>query len=213
MKYLKLLSLTLIFSVLALSVAAQDAKADALLKASKNKFNSLKDLKANVAYTLTNPSLAKPVVKNGTIELSGRKFRLLFPDEEVYCDGLFMWMVRKKEKEVDKSDYDPKEGISVDKIYSIYEEKSKSRYDGAEGGLEKVSLFSTDEKGDFWKSEIWVSSSTKLIEKAILYGRNGTNYEYKMTNIVSNTGLVPTIFQFDEAKAKAAGYYINDLTE
>lgn len=213
MKYLRLFSLLVALTVSALSVSAQDAKADALLKASKNKFNSLKDLNSAITYTLSNPGLDKPIVKNGTLDLSGRKFRVIFPDEEIYCNGTYMWVVVKKDKEVSKTDYDQEDGISVNKVYSIYESKTKSRYDGIEGNIEKVSLFSTDENSDFRLSELWINKTTKLIEKAKLTARNGSTYEYKMTNIKTDTGTNPAIFTCDEAKMKSLGYYVNDLTE
>ena len=59
--------LTFIFAVALANV--QSPQADRLIQQSKAKYEGLKDLKASFVYTLSNPNMKKPVVKQGDITL------------------------------------------------------------------------------------------------------------------------------------------------
>lgn len=198
----------------ALTTQAQTSpQADKLIKASKAKFESLKDFKASFIYTLNNPNLKKPIVKSGELTVKGEKYKIVFADEEMYCNGKYLWVLLKDDEEIIKSDVDPEGGITPDRLYKIYEKDSKTKYDGAEGDLEKVSLFANDKKGDIWKTELWINKSTKLIDKAIMHARNGSTYSYVMKNIQSNLGVPDATFNLDEAKYEANDWIITDQSE
>lgn len=189
------------------ALQAQANKAETIIKQSQNKFKSFKDVKAKFTYTVTNPNIKKPVVKNGEVTLKGNKYKVVFTDEEMYCNGKFVWVVLKSDAEVVRSNYDPKEGMSPDRIYKIYETGMKSRYDAEEGDNHKVTLFAKDESGDIWKTELWISKTTKLVRKAIMYARNGSQYQYDMSEVKTDTGVTEDIFNLNE-KSYAQKEYI-----
>ena len=201
-----LLIVALIFGHTALQ--AQANKAETIIKQSQNKFKSFKDVKAKFTYTVTNPNIKKPVVKNGEVTLKGNKYKVVFTDEEMYCNGKFVWVVLKSDAEVVRSNYDPKEGMSPDRIYKIYETGMKSRYDAEEGDNHKVTLFAKDEGGDIWKTELWISKTTKLVRKAIMYARNGSQYQYDMSEVKTDTGVTEDIFNLNEKSYAQKDYII-----
>ena len=193
--------------------AQRDAKADKIIKASKAKYDGLKDLQANFVYTLSNPNLKKPIVKNGSITLKKDKYKIVFSEEEMYCNGKYIWVKLNEDEEIIKSDFDPDGSTSPDRLYKIFEDDSKTRYDGLDGANEKVTVFSNDEKSEVWKSEIWISKSSKLIAKAIMYGRNGSQYQYQMKDMKSNTGVSDAVFVINEAEWEAKDWIITNQAD
>lgn len=188
-----------------------DPKADKILKESQTKFKALKNISADFTYTLTNPNLAKPIIKKGTVKVEGNKYRVNFASESFYCDGKKVWVHLTDEEEVTISAYDPDEAISVDLIYKTYEKDVRSRMDGEEGTNYKISVFMLDEKSDFWKAEIWIDKTTKLVQKAKMYARNGSDYVYDLKNVKTNLTIDPSEFVFD--KTKFPNVYINNMID
>jgi outer membrane lipoprotein carrier protein len=210
MKFLKTPALLAAFLLTAALGFAQSA--DQIIQESKAKFNSLTDLTATVAYTMANPNLASPQVKSGTLWMKKAKYKVVFTSEEMYCNGIFVWVYQKSKKTTDKLDFDPEESLSPDRVFKIYQEESKVRYDALEGNRHKITVFSSKENSDIIKTVVWINKTTKIIEKASLYARSGSTYTYELSAIQTNTQIGDAIFNYDEAAAKRAGIYINDLT-
>lgn len=214
MKHFRIAIGTLAIIFAAFTTQAQTSpQADKLIKQSKAKFESLKDFKASFVYTLNNPNLKKPIVKSGDITVKGEKYKIVFADEQMFSNGKYLWVLLMDDEEIIKSDIDPEGSITPDRLYKIYEKDSKTKYDGAEGGLEKVSLFANDKKGDIWKTELWINKSTKLIDKAVMHARNGSTYRYEMKNIQSNLGVPEATFDLNESKYEEDDWIITDQTD
>jgi len=175
-------------------------KADKLIKASQDKFNAFSDVTADFTYTLVNPNMKKPVVKKGTVILKKSKYKIVFADEEMYCNGKYIWTLLKADKEIVKSDFDPNDGLSPDRLYKIYREGMKSDYTAEEATAHKITLFANSDDGDIWKTILWINKETKMIDKAEMYARNGSVYTYEMANIKTNLGVSDAIFNLDEKK-------------
>lgn len=196
------------------AVSAQsNPKSDKIIQASQARFNSLSDVTADFTYTLTNPEAKKPVVKRGVVTLKKSKYKIAFQDEEMYCNGKYTWVVMKADQEILKSDFDPKEDLSPDRLYKMYEKDVKSDYNGEELGAHKVTLFANNDDGDIWKTVLWIGIESKLIQKAIMYSRNGSQYQYEMTNIRVNTGVQDPTFILDEKKYIDLGWILTNQSE
>jgi outer membrane lipoprotein-sorting protein len=182
------------------------------LKESQKKFKSLTDLKADFVFTLSNPNLKKPIVKNGVAQISGNKYKIVFPDEEMYCDAKRVWLVSGEDEEVTVSCFDPTESISPDKIFSLTESGAKTRYDGQEEGMDKITLFSKEES-DLIRTEVWINPKDKLVARAKMIARNGSTYEYKMTKITPNTGIAASTFTFNHAAKESQGWIVTNLCD
>lgn len=212
MKNLKIYFSGLLLIFCASTMRAQSAQADKIIKAAESKFNGLQDISAKFKYTLNNPNLKKPIVKEGKIDFAKNKYRIVFPDEEIYCNGRYVWIVLKEDEEITKSNFDPEEGLSPQKVFKVYQD-TKSKYDGLEGSLHKITLFSNNDKSDIWKTEVWVDKSSSMVNKSKMYARNGSTYEYSMQSIKTNSGLGSGAFSYDEVKAEDNGWIVNDLTD
>lgn len=209
MRNIKYLLTLLVIAFSAVGLQAQDAKADKILADSKKTFKGKKDLSADLKFTIENPRLDEPEVKSGKVSMAGDKYKIIFKEEHIYCDGASLWMILMEEEEVNIAEYDPEESMSIDMVYKIYEEDTKSRYDGLDNNLHKISLFWNHDDSDFFRAELWISKSTKLIENAVLSARNGTKLIYSLSNIKTNAGVSATSFTPDMAKTYK-GFYVND---
>ena len=213
MKNFRILFTVIALVVDSLGAQAQANKAETIIKQSQSKFKSYKDVKAKFTYSVNNPNLKKPIVKQGEVTLKGNKYKVVFQDEEMYCNGKFVWVILKQDLEVVKSSFKADEGMSPDRIYKIYETGMKSRYDAEEGDNHKVTLFAKDDGGDIWKTELWISKTTKLVKKAIMYARNGSSYQYEMNDVKTDTGVMDNLFNLDEKTYKDQDYIFTDQTE
>lgn len=201
------------FVALSLGVFAQtSSKADGILKDAQKKYKSLTDLKAEFTFTLSNPNMKKPVVKTGLAIMSGNKYKISFPDEEMYCDAKHVWIVSPNDEEVTVSCFDANESISPDKIFNLTETGAKTRYDGLEEGLDKITLFSKDES-DLIRTEVWINPTDKLVKRAKMFGKNGSVYEYKMNKITPNTGAAASTFTYNHVSKENEGWIVTNLCD
>jgi outer membrane lipoprotein carrier protein len=199
---------------IAMLFAQNDPKAAEIMSSSRQKYNSLKDLTSNFKYTLENKSLKDGnTSRSGTMKIKGKKYRVSFSEQEVICDGSTIWLIMKPEKEVNISEFDPEESLSLDRMYKIYEKETKSRYDKEEtigtAIYHKISLFSINKNSDYSRVEVWVNKKTLMMEKALIFQRNGAMVKYELTNIKTDTGITDAEFVFN--KASFPGFEIVDL--
>lgn len=208
------LALSLLLLVFSGMFAQNDPKAAEIMNASRQKYNALKDITSSFKYTLENKNLKNGnTSRSGTLKIKGKKYRVSFGEQEVICDGATIWMVMKPEKEINISEFDPEESLSLDRMYKIYEKETKSRYDKEEvigaGTYHKMSLFSLNKNSDYSRVEVWVNKKSLLLERAIIYQRNGSLVRYELSNIKTDTGLADGDFLFN--KASYPGFEVVDL--
>ena len=213
MKNLKLVFGLFVLSLLAtatLSAQTSD-KANKIIEDSKKKFDGLKSITAKFSYTLSNPNLEEEIVKKGDVMLQkGNKYRIFLGDEEFRCDGKTVWVIMHADEEITITDFDPEESMSVEGIYKVYNEKTRSKYEGEEGGAHRVTLFMQDEESDAWKVEMWINKSSKLVDKAKMYGRNGTTYTYVLASVKENVEIPASKLTCNPG-TEFPDYYENDL--
>lgn len=213
MKHFKILSIALGLMISAFAVQAQDAKADKIIAKAQAKLDKMDDLQAKFKYTLANPNLDKPIIKSGNISLKGNKYRIVFTDEEMVCNSRYTWVILRQDEEVIKNCFDAEEGMSPTRIFDLGREDFKSRYDGVEGGTEKVTLFAKNDAGDIWKTELWINQESQMLDKVTMHARNGTTYTYEMQGVKMNTGVADGTFNVSEAEYESKDWIITDMTD
>ncbi len=213
MKILKALALFLI--ALFVVKAQQDPRAVNVIKAVKKKINSLSDLEAQFSYQIKMRGKKdfKPITKNGSIRMKqGNKYRIDLPSQAIYCDGKTVWNFLKDDEEVNISNYDPEESMSIQKIFSVFDQKMKVRYDGEHyiNGQKTrlITFFPYSSKEDYFKILVWVNSNN-LPVKMEIWNRNGSVVTYTLKSIKTNIGISDQVFVFD--KSKYPDVEVNDL--
>ncbi len=192
-----------------------DPKADKIIKSSRKKIHSYNDMTSDFIWTMENKATQQaPSIKKGKIYIKKDKYKIIFPEREMFCDGKNLWDYLKKEKEVNLSKNNPKEGMNFQKIFKMYDEGMKVRYDNLETlngvGVHKMTLFPIQEK-EFFKVELWIEDKSENIRKIKIHYRNGTTHQFEMNAIQINTNLTDDMFIFD--MNKYPGVELVDLRE
>ena len=80
-----------VLSVVGLKAQQQnDPKAEAILKKVAAVYQSYSTIKASFTLTTT-PVSGRASVEKGSVWLKGKKFRLDYASQEIYCNSLFNW--------------------------------------------------------------------------------------------------------------------------
>jgi len=189
-----------------LTFGQRDPRADKTIQMVQKTLTKMNDLTAQFHYTILNRSVkdAKPIKQNGKLYMKkGNKYRIILPDQEVFCDGKTVWLYLKEEGEVNVNTYDPEEGFSIDRLFQIYQRNMKARYDGIEmmngKKTEKILFFPESENTEYFKIVSWIDTQTHLPLKMEIWGRNGTVVTYSLSSTQVNTGLSDSLFIFRES--------------
>ncbi len=217
MKRIFLLFIAILLGTFFQGKAQQDQRAVRVINAVKKKLQSMNDLEARFSYKIImrGKKNFKPIVKNGTLRMKkGNKYRIDLASQLILCDGKTVWTVLKDDEEVNISDYDPEEGFSVQKLFSVFDKEMKVRYDGekylAGQKTKQLSFFPLSKKEDYFKILVWVNSSN-LPVKMEVWNRNGSVVTYELKSVKLNTGISDALFTFN--KNQYSDYEINDLRD
>lgn len=187
--------------------AQVDPKADNLIRSSRKKLKSMDYMTVQFSYTMENraDTTQQRIIRSGTFRYRPKqnKFAVDLGDIAVLSDGKTIWQFLKKEKEVNVSSYDPKEGFSLERVFRIYEEDMKVRLDKTETykgrTTHKISLFPISDHTDYFRVEVWIDAQTELPQRMRISNRDGTVVEYELKNY--NTQPIPdSAFVFDSAR-------------
>lgn len=194
------------------SYAQQDPKAKSILDAVKNRYENMKAFGASFKYSLKS---ASGVTDNfsGNITIAKKMFRLKAGGQEIMTDGTTQWTYLKETNEVNITDYEPDEGITPDKIYTIYKQGFKYRLLPAEskGTFNAIEMVPQDRKKyQLTKMKLKVKKADNTIMGWETYEKNGNRYVYTILKFIEHSnGLSKKFFQFNAKKYP--GVEPNDL--
>lgn len=191
----------------AVALAQVDPRADQLVRRSRKKLKSLEFMTVQFTYSVENraDTTQKRITRTGTLWYRPRqnKFRVDLGDIAILSDGKTVWQFLKKEREVNISTYDPKEGFSLDRVFRVYDQDMKVRFDKTEafGGrsVHKVSLFPISDTTEYFRVEVWIDAQTELPQRMRLSNRDGTVVEYQLKGYDTRP-LADSLFVFDVKK-------------
>ncbi|AKD03501.1 outer membrane lipoprotein carrier protein LolA [Pontibacter korlensis] len=211
----KLLSLLLVVLMfVSVANAQQDPQATKILNAMSQKYRTMKAFKADFAQTLENPSAKVKETMNGSITVSGDKYRLGVSGQEIISDGKTMYTFLKDANEVTITETDEEaEAMAPSKIFDMYKKGYKYAYAGTEtvGGVKHdvVELSPEDRKNPIYKVRLYISQKDKTLRSWQMFRNNGNRYTYTISNFQANPTLATDAFTFNKAKYK--GVSVVDL--
>ncbi len=193
---------------------AKDPKAQAILKEVSTKFKSTKTLSASFKVTTLDQKTKKTDSRSGSIILKGNKYKLMLAGQEIYCDGTSAWTYLKEANEVQVSSADDKtNGISPTNIFTIYEKGFSSKYIGETKidnvAVHHIELVPDDAKKPYFKIQVFINKTDKIITSAKIFEKNGTHITYSVEKIKLNVDAPDNMFTFD--KSKYPGIEVVDL--
>lgn len=193
-----------------------DPRADQLIQRSRKRLKSLDYLTVQFTYVVENraDTTQKRIIRSGLLRYRPRqnKFAVDMGDIAILSDGKTVWQFLKKEKEVNISTYDPKEGFSLDRVFRVYDQDMKVRFDKTETvqgrTVHKVSLFPLSDTTEYFRVEVWIDAQTELPQRMRLSNRDGTVVEYQLKGYDTRP-LADSLFVFDVKKH--SGVQVIDL--
>ncbi|MDX5420955.1 MAG: outer membrane lipoprotein carrier protein LolA [Hymenobacteraceae bacterium] len=211
----KLFSLLLaVLMMVNLAHAQQDPKAGKILNEMSQKYRTMKAFKADFAQTLENPSAKVKETMQGSILVSGDKYRLGVSGQEVINDGKLMWTYLKDVNEVTITENDAEaESMSPSKIFDMYKKGYKYAHAGTQtiDGVKHdvIELSPEDRKNPIYKVRLYISQKDKTLKSWEMFRNNGNRYTYTIKNFQANPTLATDAFTFNKAKHK--GVSVVDL--
>lgn len=161
------------------------------LKSLQNKFNSIKDLTANVDQMI-----------NGKSSLSVKIFfkkenniRLEFGNSTIVSDGISSWNYNKKENKVIISDYE-EDGSLFSINFLVYQFPAQCTLKGEQdGSFRKLILTPKSRASNLGEVTLWINKED-LIEKVQTNDSASRLIELKFSNMKTNRNLSNSNFQF-----------------
>lgn len=194
---------------------AQDAKS--LLKEVSAKVKNYDNISIEFKYNLNNSKENVNQETRGDVTLQGDKYVLNMLGTTRIFDGKNIYTIVPEDEEVTISAYNPKDDkeITPSKMLTFYEKGYTYKMDIEQNvkgrKIQYIKLTPIDSKAEIKDILLGIDAQTKHIYKLIQTDSNGTKYTLTVNSFKTNQPLSKTLFNFDEAKYKNEGYYINRL--
>lgn len=186
-----------LFIILSTSLYGQDEIAKELLDGLSETSKSHNNISLEFILTIENKSQDISIIQVGNLVLSKEKFQLTMDNQTIINNGKIQWIYLPEINEVQIMENDPKNMMSPNKLFNIYEEEYKYNYVGSnfkEGKhLEFIDLF-PKESQEFMKINIAVDIAKNQLDRITIHDKNGGKYKYVITSYKTNTVLKPFVF-------------------
>ncbi|MGB3344482.1 MAG: outer membrane lipoprotein carrier protein LolA [Aequorivita sp.] len=194
---------------------AQDAKT--LLKEVSAKAKSYDNITIDFKYNLNNSKENVNQETRGDVTLEGDKYVLNMLGTTRIFDGKNIYTIVPEDEEVTISTFNPKDDkeITPSKMLTFYEKGYNFKMDIEQNvkgrKIQFIKLIPIDSKAEIKDILLGIDVQTKHIYKLIQTDAQGTKYTLTVNSFKTNQPVSKTLFNFDEAKYKKDGYYINKL--
>ena len=179
-----------------------DPKAEAILKKVAAVYQSYSTIKASFTLTTT-PVSGRASVEKGSVWLKGKKFRLDYASQEIYCNSLFTWTYSKDDAEVTKENFKLRDNsITPNEIFTIFNKGFKSKYEGPivrNGKNYDVIQLVPKNAANYSYVKLEIDKLTNKIQRVIQHYKNGTEVAIEVTSMTPNTVLAETFFEWSAA--------------
>lgn len=184
------------------AVPMNDPQAKAVLDKAGEVYRQNPAIHSRFTQTVDVPG-GKPINKSGEIFLKGNKYKLKFPDQEIYCNEKSVWTYLKDVNEVQINDYesDPSD-ISPSNMFNIYQKDFhyiKIADESVNGVIcNVIDLTPVDKTRSYFKVRIWLNKQTHLLSKIKIFDKNGYRYTYTINSINNKAKIEDVTFIFNK---------------
>lgn len=212
-------TLLLLLAVLSFSLgtnAQDDARSKAIMDKLIAKAKAWTSFEASFSSRLQNTKDKLDVKQEGTMQVKGKKFRLVIDKNTVINDGATVYTYNKESNEVNLSDpAEMDQELDPSKLFTQYETGFKSSFvdekaDASGVVVQTIKLFPLDPAKKAFHTVIISVDKAKVEPRSIqvLY-KDGNTVSYQLKKFTANPELADALFTFD--KAKYPGVEVNDM--
>jgi outer membrane lipoprotein carrier protein len=201
---------------------AIDPKAKAILDELSQKTKSFKTIKSTFTLT-TETKDKKKDSQEGSIFIKGKQYKMNLKGQEFYNNGTFTWNYVESAKETTK-DFAPKpeekgkgkKGIDVSKMFTIYEEGYKYRFEKEEPAdgttLQVIDLYPLNpDAQDFHTIKLMIDKNKKQIHSVKFLNKDGSTRSISLKSFVTDSDMPDALFNYEATQHP--GIHLEDMTK
>lgn len=196
------ISLLFSLSVFAQSGWVEDKTAQGVMEKLSKKLNNTVSLSADVLMITENKTSEAKDERKVNVLISDNKYRILFGNHEIYCNGILTWHYNKDVQEVTLSVADPSETeqLNLPKIISEWEKNYRAkliREEENKGVIYQVIDLTPKKKQDYYKIRLIINKNKQEINTAQFHYFDGESVSYVFQSYKTNPKINPFDFTFD----------------
>jgi outer membrane lipoprotein-sorting protein len=178
-------------------------KAKQILDKVSNITQSYNSIKADFTFSLENTQADMTDTHEGTILISGDKYKATVMNVDSYYNGETLWTYLKEVGEVNISNPDPEDEttLSPANIFNIHEKGFRYIFAGEDTLKNKkvnvVDLFPENRDKPYSRIKLYINQNNDQISKIVQLGKDGNNYIINIKEMKTNVPVDPSMFMFN----------------
>jgi outer membrane lipoprotein-sorting protein len=182
----------------------KDQKASELLDQVSAKTKGYKSIKADFSYKMENAKARINEEKQGTLFLSGDKYKMQASGQTVICDGKTIWTFMPETNEVQINSLEAKdEVLTPSKLLTNYNSNYKSKVisdkNNTDPNITSIELIPNTIK-NYTRAVLGVDKTKLQVKYFILYDKNGNIFTYTIARFQTDLPVTAADFSFDPKK-------------
>ena len=184
-----------------------DPVAAALIEKTANYYKGLDSYRVIYQRELSNAKGKTQSTQKGELTIQGKQFRIISPDQEIFCNGTTIWNLDRNAQEVNVYEYEPEEDeLNPTRIFSAYRKGYKYAFAGevtdGKTVCQVINLEPEDPKKDISQIRVVINKADKTIRRWILTQRGAnTRITFTVSKLIANPkGLNAESFSFDKKR-------------
>jgi len=164
-------------------------------------YENLDGLRASFTQVISSDFAGDTTRLDGTVSLSGNKYRVEIPNQTVVTDGETTWIYTPADSQVVINDAEQEESTVTPETFLT---ASDDRYDETASTPTtrqgtphvKLTVAATDSASRFKEATLWVRRSDRVVTRMRATDRNGSTLDLRLKNLVVNPELRDDPFTF-----------------
>lgn len=186
---------------------SKDPEAKKILDDLSAKTKSFKSLRIKFNYSIENKQTGELDNFKGYAFLSGKKYKVIIPGNEIFSDGITVWTYMKDAEEITITEPGPDDEsiFNPAKLFTIYETGYKYLLIGQEKTdnvmHDIIDLFpESNDDNPYSKIRLKINSKKNLIYSTETFGKNGINYTINVVEYKPDVKITEKLFTFDKSR-------------
>lgn len=171
------------------------------------KLQSYKALKADFSFTLSNSDEQINDTHDGSLILSGDKYRLNIMGILAICNGETLWTINEELKEANIIDPDENDLFNPKSIFTIYEKSFRYEPVSTTGDKVTVDLIPTGIDESYSKIRMDILKSKESIDQVKYFSKDGNQYIVKIKAFQPDIQTNERMFSFDSKQFPGVKVY------
>jgi len=195
-------TLSILLFIISLNISAQNA--EQILEDLSTKTNAFENIKAAFSYKMINEEAGIDEVTNGSLLVSGEKYRLSIAGQEIISNGQTLWTYIPDSEEVQINEVSEESGFSPSKLLSSYNEdyQAKMQKDITKEGIlcYQLKLKPKKEDSNFDYVILNIDKEQLQLMAFIIYDFDGNIFSYEINQFITNSDISEDSFNFDASQ-------------